>query len=106
MIEEVQDVLSQPQNWTVLGVLAAVLLSTIGLLVWIVKWLCTRFASSVDGCSTAVGKVGDAIDSSTSTQSKLVTRVEDLHASHKDLKQSIDTLPQRFADELHRRRSG
>lgn len=103
MIPTLED-LTANQNWTLIGIVAGVATPVVGLLVWLVKWLCGRFATSLDGCNDTMGKVGTSIDNATLTHSKLVTRVEDLHASHKDLKESIDTLPQRWADELRRQK--
>lgn len=85
-----QDLLSEHQNWTLLSILGTVLVAVIGLLVWVVKWLCSRFASSVDRCSDVVGE---------GTQT-LSTALIELRA----LKDTIHEVPQRTADELMRRK--
>lgn len=90
MLSVLQDVMNEPQNWTLVGILGTVLVAVIGLLVWIVKWLCTRFATTVDKCTEVTGD-------STQTLSLL-------HETVTGLKESINEMPQRTVDELQRRR--
>lgn len=99
-----QDILNQPQNWTLVGILGAVLIAVIGLLVWIVKWLCTRFTSSVDNCSVVVDKNTTVVGESTQTNLRVVEHLTRLQESHDDIRRSIDTLPSRTVEELQRRR--
>lgn len=103
MLALLQDALSPHQNWTVLGILGAVLLTLIGLLVWVVKWLCGRFTASIDKCS-------EVVDRNTTTTTQLALQLEAMRSdnagAHQRLADGLEAAPQRTADELQRRKLG
>lgn len=97
MLCVLQDSLTAHQNWTVLGILGTVMVALIGLLVWLVKWLCNRFSGAIDKCSSAV-------EVSAQTNQQMVAELRSLNTATTRLSDSLDDMPQRTADLLQRRK--
>lgn len=97
-LELAQD-LTANQNWTLVGILGTVLVATVGLLVWIVRWLCGRFTSSIDafGATTTAGTKAMVEVSAASTKAMVETsaHLEALATSHATLKGAIGELIER-----------
>lgn len=97
MICFAQDALTTNQNWTLISIIGVVFVAVVGLLVWIVKWLCTRFAASVDKCTASV-------DNNTKVVGDCTTILAGLKERTEDVCERIDEVPQRSADEFQRRK--
>lgn len=97
MLSVLQDVVSEHQNWTLVGILGTVLVAVIGLLVWIVKWLAQELSGSRSAFTGSLKESHQVVGESTQTLTRVVDKLETLHGS-------IAELPVRAADELQRRR--
>lgn len=97
-----QDVLSEPQNWTLIGVVGTVFVAVIGLLVWIVKWLCTRFASSIDKVGETVVKLGDVVGEGTQINLKVAAKLDALNSTVDNLGDKVGELPCRPLEDPRR----
>ncbi len=110
MIAALQDALSHNQNWTLVSLLAAVLLSVIGLVVWLVKWLCGRFVSSIDRATDVADKASAATAANTTAQTRIVEHLDRMALAqanmHEEMRRTLETVHVRTVDELQRRRIG